>query len=204
MLSLQQAYLRKKGWRVITQAGKVSSCRLLAWNVNTDCEQCEDRMLDWSIDPKRQCQFGRHHGVSNVKVEKSFVPALTLKTTNESQSQLVSFHSPPLAHHKMSVSESEDDFLKSLSSRGPNDNHPFGSPSCKSSPSGGTLSHPSECEEDSQLDFIPPIGWIPKCWSSTYQSRCYLWVFCISGASRIGTAHQTIEITKWVFRGRSR
>ena len=119
-------------------------------------------MLDQSIDPKRRCQFGRHHGVSNVKVEKSFVPALTLKTTNESQSQLVSFHSPPLAHHKMSISESEDDFLKSLSSRGPNDNHPFGSPSCKSSPSGGTLSHPSEREEDSQLDFIPPLDGSPS------------------------------------------
>ena len=77
------------------------------------------------------------------------MPALTLKTTDEPQSQFVSFHSPLLAHHKMSASESENDFWRSLSSRGPNDNHPFGSPSHKSFPSGGTLSHPSEREEDS-------------------------------------------------------
>jgi hypothetical protein len=96
------------------------------------------------------------------QIEKSFVPALTLKTTNDSQCQLVSFHSPPSAPHKMSTSESEDDFLKSLSSHGLNDNHPFSYPSHKSSPSGGIISHPSDHEEDSQHNFMPTLDGRPS------------------------------------------
>jgi hypothetical protein len=96
------------------------------------------------------------------QIEKSFVLTLTLKTTNDSQCQLVSFHSPPSAPHKMPTSEGEDDFLKSVSLHGPNDNHPVSSSSYKSSPSGGIISHSSNYEEDSQHNFMPTLDGHPS------------------------------------------
>ena len=56
----------------------------------------------------------------------------------------------------MSNSDSEEDFLNSLQARGPNDDHPFGSPSRQGSPSGG-ISPPPDLEEDSQLCVPPPL-----------------------------------------------
>jgi hypothetical protein len=58
----------------------------------------------------------------------------------------------------MASSDSEDDFLKSLTVRGPNDDEPFGSlsPSRATSPSGGITPPPlGEDEEDNQHG-VPP------------------------------------------------
>jgi len=58
----------------------------------------------------------------------------------------------------MASSDSEDDFLKSLTIRGPNDDEPFGSlsPSRATSPSGGITPPPlGEDEEDNQHG-VPP------------------------------------------------
>ena len=56
----------------------------------------------------------------------------------------------------MPSSDTEEDFLKSLEARGPNDNHPFGShsPSRENSPSGGTP--PPENDEEDQPWHGPP------------------------------------------------
>ena len=165
MLFLQQAYLRKKGWRVISQASKVSSCRLLAWNVNADCEQCKDKTLDRSIDPKRRCQFGRHHGVSNVKVEKSLC---------------LLWHWKPQMSLKVNLFPSTH--LQWLITKCP----------------------PLKVKMIFWRAWVHVALMIITLLVLLLARALHLWVFCISGASRIGTVHQTIQITKQAFRGRSR